>query len=60
MEQAKCTNQHFAKHDKIFNIACELACIDSTVRQASKYRMKKGAAYKCAPEARILYAKEVK
>ena len=60
MTAQRSNNKHFSVTDRIFLKACILASIPTTTRQASKYRMKKGAAYKCAPEARILYAKEVK
>lgn len=40
------TNKMFAGADEVFKKACEKAGIPATVRQASKYRMKKGLAYK--------------
>ena len=60
MTAQRSNNKHFSVTDCIFLKACILAGIPTTTRQASKYRMKKGAAYKYAPEARILYAKENK
>jgi hypothetical protein len=39
------TNAEFCK-DKTFAAACERAGIPATIRQASKYRNKKGAAYR--------------
>ena len=56
----KQTNFEFSVFNKIFKQACKLAHIKITTRQASKYRMKKGAAFKYAAKARILYAKENK
>ena len=49
---AKPTNQEFARTDRVFRMACELAnkdClinIEPTVRQASKFRNRKGTAIK--------------
>jgi hypothetical protein len=46
------TNAEFAKTDKVFIKACELAGLEkSTTRQASKYRMKRGLAYDKRKEA---------
>lgn len=45
------TNAQFATKDKLFNAACSLATVDPTPRQASKYRNKKGLAYKYRPHA---------
>ena len=42
----KMTNREFAKQDQTFKMCCEKAGVDPTVRQASKFRAKKGAAYK--------------
>ena len=42
----KDTNKFFAEHDEVFKKACEIAGVDPTPRQASKYRMKRGSAYK--------------
>jgi len=42
----KPTNKAFAKEDTTFQAACEQAGVQPTARQASKYRMKRGAAYK--------------
>lgn len=39
------TNTQYAKTVKIFKVACELAGVDPTPRQASKFQNKKGAAY---------------
>lgn len=39
------TNAEYAKTDKFFHDCCKEAKIPATVRQASKYRNKKGIAY---------------
>ena len=54
------TNEKFAKESKLFNIACEIAGVSSTRRQASKFRMKKGQAYKWASVAKIELAKDAR
>ena len=45
-EVKKVTNKMFAKDDSFFNKACGVAGVKSTTRQASKFRMSKGLAYK--------------
>lgn len=40
------TNTQFAIKDSSFIAACNKAQVDNTKRQASKYRNKKGKAYK--------------
>lgn len=40
------TNAKFAKENKAFTKACQTAKLKPTKRQASKYRNKKGAAFK--------------
>jgi hypothetical protein len=40
------TNKDFSRKDSVFFKACELADTDSTPRQASKFRMGKGIAFK--------------
>ena len=40
------TNRHFAQNDTKFIDLCNKAGIKPTKRQASKYRMQKGLAYK--------------
>ncbi len=40
------TNRKFAKEDEKFLQACSDASVEATVRQASKYRNKKGKVYK--------------
>ena len=40
------TNKEFAEKDKIFRDICKRVNIPPTTRQASKWRMKKGKAYK--------------
>lgn len=42
----KPTNKVFAKESTAFKKACEKASVEATSRQASKYRNKKGVAYK--------------
>lgn len=42
----KLNNREFAKQDQAFKACCEMAKIEPTVRQASKFRNRKGAAYK--------------
>ncbi len=40
------TNQLFSKNNEAFKNACEAAGIKATKRQASRFRMGKGLAYK--------------
>ena len=40
------TNKEFAEKDKEFKRACDYVHVNPTKRQASKYRNKKGTAYK--------------
>lgn len=42
----KPTNKIFAKNNTKFQADCNKAGVDATARQASKYRNKKGRAYK--------------
>jgi len=42
----KPTNREFAKENKLFRKACEIAVINPTGRQASKFRKHRGLAYK--------------
>jgi hypothetical protein len=44
------TNKEFKK-DNVFIKACELANVDTTTRQASKFRMGKGSAFKFKHQA---------
>ena len=39
------THREFAGTNEVFRKACELANIKPTVRQASKFRLKRGSAY---------------
>jgi len=39
------THREFAGTDEVFKKACELAKVQPTVRQASKFRSKRGSAY---------------
>ena len=41
----KITNKKFTE-DKFFIVCCEKASVNPTMRQASKFRNKKGSAYK--------------
>jgi hypothetical protein len=45
------TNAHFAKHDQQFRVACELAKVQPTKEQASRYKRKHGAAYQAEQQA---------
>ena len=40
------TNKEFSEKDKAFIEACEKVQLEPTMRQASKWRMHKGMAYK--------------
>lgn len=40
------TNKEFSEQDKVFNKACNIAGINPTKRQASKYRNGRGLAYR--------------
>lgn len=39
------THREFAGTNEVFKLACELAKVKPTVRQASKFRSKRGSAY---------------
>jgi hypothetical protein len=45
-EIKRVTNKMFAKEDGFFQKACEKADVKVTTRQASKFRMNKGLAFK--------------
>ena len=45
------THREFAGTDGIFKLACELAKVKPTVRQASKFRSKRGSAYSFRKQA---------
>ena len=45
------THREFAGTDGIFKLACELAKVQPTVRQASKFRSKRGSAYAMRKQA---------
>ena len=45
------THREFAETDEVFKLACELAKVKPTVRQASKFRSKRGSAYAFKKEA---------
>ena len=40
------TNADMAKNDKYFHKCCKIAGVNATKRQASKFKNKKGLAYK--------------
>jgi len=46
--EKKETNRSVAANNKLFKLACESAGIKPTKRQASKFRMGKGLAYKAS------------
>lgn len=46
---AEITNKQFAENNEEFRKACEALEIKPTTRQASKWRMKKGKAWKERP-----------
>jgi hypothetical protein len=39
------TNKDYAKNVKVFQVACELAGVEPTPRQAAKFQAGKGAAF---------------
>lgn len=43
--KGRASNRDFAANDGLFRASCEAAEIPPTMRQASKYRRKQGAAY---------------
>ena len=45
-EKLKMTNKEFSEKDQVFIKSCELAETKPTTRQASKFRMGKGKAFK--------------
>jgi|GEM_PF-5451631 len=47
-EEFRKTNQKFAENDEQFRNACELVGLKPTTRQASKWRMKRGKAWKAS------------
>ena len=52
------TNQEFARTDRVFKMACELANIEPTARQASKFRNKKGTARKFQRRAALAVSRK--
>lgn len=46
------TNSTYANTIKVFKTACEIANVDPTPRQASKFQNNKGAAFACKNEAK--------
>ena len=53
------SNRAFSQSSVTFKKACELASLPVTVRQASKWRMKKGTAYLCRNEGQEYEADEL-
>jgi len=51
-------NREFAKTDDVFKTACDMADISTTVRQASKFRNRKGSAFKYRRKAIIVVNKK--
>lgn len=47
----KVTNTKFAKENDDFRKACELANVEPTARQASKFRNKRGSAFRVGRKA---------
>lgn len=45
------THAEFATKNQTFRVACQLAGIDATSRQASKFRRKTGTAYEWKDDA---------
>lgn len=45
------TNKKFSKEDELFKTACEIANVEPTKRQASKFRNQKGLAWECRQAA---------
>jgi hypothetical protein len=52
------TNKEFARTDNVFKLACELAKVEPTSRQASKYRNRRGRAYTKRLDAKALVKKQ--
>lgn len=52
------TNSQFAANDQVFKKACEIAHVNPTKRQASKFRRKRGLAFICKAEAVLAIKKE--
>jgi len=50
------TNKEFSKSVAVFQRACDLAKVEPTTRQASKYRMQKGSAFAFRQEAQEIQA----
>ena len=48
------TNQDYAQQNEVFREACHIAGVEATKRQASKFRLGVGTAYKYRKEAVIL------
>jgi hypothetical protein len=50
-------NRNFAQFNAVFRLACELAKVPATKRQASKYRRNRGMASKSRVAAEARFAK---
>lgn len=46
------TNAQYARTIKVFKTACELANVEPSTRQASKFQNKRGLAYACKEVAK--------
>ena len=52
--------KEFAQKDQIFKIACEMAGVDNTPRQASKFCNRKGRAYLFHRDATAKYNADIR
>ena len=55
MKKERITNREFAKSDIKFNHWCSIDDVSPTRRQASKFRNKKGEAYKASKASKGLH-----
>ena len=60
MRKARMNNRMLTERGYVFRKACELAGIEPTVRQASKYRSKRGMAYRFKEQAKSILAEEAR
>lgn len=49
---SRITNKMFMENNEVFKTCCERMEIEPTLRQASKFRMGKGTAFKAAAQVR--------
>lgn len=59
MKKSVQTNKEFTMQCREFQVACGMVPIPVTIRQASKWRMKKGSAYSLRGEAGEVVATQV-